>query len=135
MNKYSYVIRRGDNMKRELEDDGVCKTVFVHKDVVENVKSKLLDDDEAFDLSEFFKVFGDGTRIKIIQALSLAELCVCDICTLLGMSQSAISHQLKFLRQAKLVKVRKDGKSVYYSLDDDHIDKIFNMGLAHIREE
>ena len=91
-------------------------------------------DENLYDLAEFFKVFGDTTRIKILYVLFQAELCVCDIAALLGMTQSAISHQLRVLKQARLVKYRKDGKVVYYSLDDEHVQTIFNMGFAHIVE-
>jgi ArsR family transcriptional regulator len=85
-------------------------------------------------LAEFFKVFGDSTRLKILYALSMSEMCVCDLAALLSMSQSAISHQLKVLRQTRLIKYRKDGKVVYYSLDDDHIRRVFEQGLAHVNE-
>ena len=87
-----------------------------------------------YDLAELFKVFGDTTRVKIISALFEAEMCVCDIAELLSMTQSAISHQLRVLRQARLVKHRKEGKVVFYSLDDEHIKTIFNQGLEHILE-
>lgn len=88
-----------------------------------------------YDLAELFKVFGDTTRIKILCALFEAEMCVCDIAALLGMNQSAISHQLRVLKQARLVKYRKDGKVVYYSLDDEHVKHIFGQGLVHINEK
>jgi len=87
-----------------------------------------------YDLADLFKVFGDSTRIKILWALDEAEMCVCDIATLLNMTQSAISHQLRVLKQANLVKNRKEGKIVYYSLDDDHVKQIFDQGLIHINE-
>ncbi len=88
-----------------------------------------------YDLADLFKVFGDSTRIRILWALDAAEMCVCDIAYLLDMTQSAISHQLRVLKQAKLVKNRREGKTVYYSLDDDHVKQIFSMGLVHITEE
>ena len=91
-------------------------------------------EEKLYDLAELFKVFGDTTRVKIISALFEAEMCVCDIAELLGMTQSAISHQLRVLRQARLVKHRKEGKVVFYSLDDEHIKSIFNQGLEHILE-
>ena len=91
-------------------------------------------DELIYDLAEFFKVFADSTRMKIIYALMEKELCVCDIATIVGTTQSAISHQLRVLKQSKLVKFRKDGKTVYYSLDDEHIKHIFDEGLKHIRE-
>ena len=88
-----------------------------------------------YDLAELFKVFGDSTRIKIIWALDEAEMCVCDIAFLLNMTQSAISHQLRVLKQAELVKSRREGKIVFYSLEDEHVKQIFDQGLIHISEE
>lgn len=117
----------------EQETDN-CEVNIVHNDIVEYVKSKLLDYDKAYSLSEFFKIFGDTTRVKIIHAISLKEMCVCDISALLGVSQSATSHQLKVLRQFRLVKLRKEGKMVYYSLSDEHVRNIFNEGITHIEE-
>ena len=96
---------------------------------------KIHQEEKLYDLAELFKVFGDTTRVKIISALFEAELCVCDIAELLTMSPSAISHQLRVLRQARLVKHRKEGKVVFYSLDDEHIKHIFNEGLTHILEQ
>ena len=87
-----------------------------------------------YNLGDFFKLLGDGTRIKILNALFYSEMCVCDIAALLGMTQSAISHQLRVLKQGRLVKHRKEGKSVYYSLDDEHIKHIIEQGLTHIKE-
>lgn len=97
-------------------------------------RDKMPEDETLYDLAELFKVFGDTTRIKIICALFESEMCVCDIAALLCMNQSAISHQLRVLKQARLVKFRKDGKVVYYSLDDEHIKLIFDLGLIHIKE-
>lgn len=91
-------------------------------------------DEEIDRLSEFFVLFGDSTRLRILNVLFSSELCVCDIAAVVGMSQSAVSHQLRILRQSRVVKTRKAGKSVYYSLDDDHIEHIFFDGLSHIRE-
>jgi ArsR family transcriptional regulator len=88
-----------------------------------------------FNLAEFIKVFGDTTRIRILYALFQSEMCVCDIAHLLGMTQSAISHQLRVLKGAKLVRNRKEGRVVYYSLDDDHIKAIFDQGYQHIQEQ
>jgi len=122
-------------MGKTFDDIGSCKCTVIHNDIVEKVKANLLTEEKSYNLSEFFKVFGDNTRIKIIQALSMEEMCVCDISVLLNMSQSAISHQLKVLRQSKLVKLRKKGKVVYYSLNDVHIEQIFNQGLQHIDEK
>jgi len=92
------------------------------------------DDGILCELSEFFRVFGDSTRIRILYALSKSELCVCDLARLLGISQSAISHQLQVLRSSRLVKYRREGKTVFYSLDDEHIFTIINMGLKHLEE-
>lgn len=116
------------------DDFDSCRCTVIHEDIIEKVKSDLIEETTAYDLSEFFKIFGDCTRIKIIQALSMEEMCVCDISALLTMSQPAVSHQLKVLRQSKLVKFRKDGKVVYYSLDDEHIKQIFYQGLEHVSE-
>src|SRR5690606_38953292 len=107
----------------------------IHKEIVNQVKAKMPKEEILYDLAELFKVFGDTTRIKILWALAESEMCVCDIAALLNMTQSAISHQLRILKQAKLVKNRRDGKIVYYSLDDDHVEQIFGQGLAHIYEE
>ncbi|MDF2700867.1 MAG: winged helix-turn-helix transcriptional regulator [Haloplasmataceae bacterium] len=112
-----------------------CDCDVIHQDVVNQVKDKMPQEDLLYDLAELFKVFGDSTRIKILWALDEAEMCVCDIAFLLNMTQSAISHQLRVLKQTKLVKNRKDGKVVYYSLIDDHIKHIFNQGLVHINEK
>ena len=112
-----------------------CDCTIIHEDVVERVRGEMPDEELLFDLADLFKVFGDSTRVKIICGLFAAELCVCDIAALLGMTQSAISHQLRVLKQARLVKFRRAGKVVYYSLDDEHIKAIFNQGLNHIKEK
>lgn len=111
-----------------------CEYFHIHKDMVENVKSKMPCDEQLYDLADLFKVFGDTTRIKILYALFESEMCVCDIATLLNMEQSAISHQLKVLKQSKLVRSRRQGKSVIYSLDDDHVRTMIDMGFEHITE-
>lgn len=111
-----------------------CEITCIHQNIVEEVREKLPDEETLYDLAELFKVFGDSTRIKILCALFESEMCVCDIATLLNMTQSAISHQLRVLKTNKLVKNRKVGKVVYYSLDDAHIKHIFDQGLAHITE-
>lgn len=121
-------------MKQEKEIDR-CDCDVIHEDVVNKVQNSMAEEDHLYDLAEVFKVFGDSTRIRILEALSKSEMCVCDIAFLLNMTQSAISHQLRVLKQARLVKNRRDGKNVYYSLDDDHIERILNMGLEHIREK
>lgn len=112
-----------------------CDCDVIHGDVVEVVKKKMPEEDILYDLSDFFKVLGDSTRVKIMWALDESEMCVCDLAVLLNMTKSAISHQLKSLRQANLVKFRRDGKVVYYSLSDDHVKEIFEKGLEHIRED
>ena len=111
-----------------------CSYNVIHGDVITKVRDNLPSDETLYDLAELFKVFGDTTRIKILYALFASEMCVCDIADLLGMTHSAISHQLRVLKQARLVKFRKEGKVVYYSLDDNHISQIFDCGLAHIQE-
>ena len=112
----------------------ICDCTTIHRNVVEKVKKTLPEDEILYDLAELFKVFGDTTRAKILFALFKSEMCVCDIAALLNMNQSAISHQLRVLKTAKLVKNRKDGKIVYYSLNDEHIKNIFDQGLAHVTE-
>lgn len=112
-----------------------CDCEVIHSDVVESVKKKMPDEDILYDLSDFFKVLGDSTRAKIMWALDESEMCVCDLAVLLNMTKSAISHQLRSLKQANLVKFRKEGKVVYYSLSDDHVKEIFEKGLEHIRED
>lgn len=111
-----------------------CEETIIHPEIVEKLKNELLTEEKAYNLSEFFKIFGDLTRIKIIQLISLQELCVCDIATILNISQSATSHQLKILRQFGVAKPRKDGKMMYYSIKDEHIRDIFIDGLEHISE-
>ncbi len=111
-----------------------CSYNVIHKEVVENVKNKLPKEETLYDLAELFKVFGDSTRIKIICSLFESEMCVCDLSVLLNISQSAISHQLRVLKSARLVKFRRAGKVIYYSLDDEHIKQIFDAGLHHITE-
>lgn len=111
-----------------------CECTIIHKDKIEEVKKKMLDENKLIDLAELFKVFGDSTRMKIICALLQEELCVCDIANITNTTVSAISHQLRILKQAKLVKYRKVGKVVYYSLDDKHVEEIFEKGREHIEE-
>jgi ArsR family transcriptional regulator len=111
-----------------------CNCTVIHEDAVRAVRSAMPQEESLYDLAELFKVFGDSTRIKILCALAESDLCVCDIAALFGMTQSAISHQLRVLKQASLVKYRKEGKIVYYSLADDHVRQIFDQGLNHINE-
>lgn len=111
-----------------------CNCNIIHQDRVDYAKERLPQEETLYDLAELFKVFGDTTRIKIICALYESEMCVCDIAALLNMTQSAVSHQLRTLKNARLVKFRRQGKVVYYSLDDEHIMRIFNEGLNHVNE-
>jgi ArsR family transcriptional regulator len=120
-------------MVKELEVN--CDCDVIHADVVDRVRQAMPDEEELYDLADFFKVLGDSTRSKIIWALDESEMCVCDLAVLLNMTKSAISHQLKALKSAKLVKNRKEGKVVFYSLTDDHVKEIFEKGLEHIREK
>ncbi len=116
-------------------EEMICDCDVIHAEIVDEVKKKMPEENELYDLSDFFKVLGDSTRSKIIWALDEHEMCVCDLAVLLNMTKSAISHQLRALREANLVANRRDGKNVYYSLADDHIKQIFEKGLEHIREE
>lgn len=121
-------------MKEKVEIDR-CDCTVIHEDLVDKVKKNMPEVELLYDLAELFKVFGDSTRVKILWALDEAEMCVCDIAVLLNMTQSAISHQLRVLKEARLVKNRREGKVVYYSLDDDHVKSIFEQALIHIKEE
>ena len=117
-----------------MKDIDVCCSNELHEDIVNSVRNKMPDAEMLYELAELFKVFGDTTRVRILYALSAQEMCVCDIAELLEMTHSSISHQLRVLKQARLVKFRKEGKVVYYSLDDSHISQIFDCGLSHIQE-
>jgi len=117
------------------KDEPMCDCDVIHQDVVAKVRRMMPNDNELYDLADFFKVLGDGTRAKILCALDAHEMCVCDLAALLGMTKSAISHQLGALRQANLVKNRRDGKNVFYTLADEHVQAIFEKGLEHIRED
>ena len=111
-----------------------CKTFLIHDDVIEKVRTTTPDEEKLYDLADFFKMFGDTTRIKILYALSVSEMCVCDLSEILNASQSAVSHQLKTLRQANLVSFRKEGKTVIYTLKDNHVREIIGTGMEHISE-
>lgn len=111
-----------------------CNCTIIHKDVVERVKSHIPNEEILYDLADLFKVFSDSTRVKILYSLFKEEMCVCDLAALLGMTQSAISHQLRVLKASRLVKFRREGKVVYYSLADDHVKHIFDEGYKHIIE-
>ncbi len=116
------------------QEEGKCKTYFIHEDAVKKVREDIPKEELLIDLADFFKIFGDTTRIRILSALFVTEMCVCDLSEVLGVSQSAMSHQLKTLRQAGLVKFRKEGKSAIYSLKDNHVKQIIDIGIAHITE-
>lgn len=111
-----------------------CDSMELHEDLLKIVNDTLPDEDELYDLAELFKIFGDSTRIRILYVLFEAEVCVCDLAQALNMTQSAISHQLKILKQSKLVKSRREGKSIFYSLADEHVRAIINQGLEHVQE-
>lgn len=112
----------------------VCTNKGIHLKTVHHVSKKMPDTMALDELANLFKLFGDRTRIAILWALSESEMCVCDLCALLEMKQPAVSHQLKNLKQARVVKSRRDGKVIYYALDDDHIRKLLNLGMEHVLE-
>lgn len=123
-------------MQRDLDKEPVCcETVEVHEDLLRIVEQTMPEETELYDLAELFKVFGDSTRIRILFVLSSAEVCVCDLARVLNMTQSAISHQLRILKQNKLVKSRREGKSIFYSLADGHVSTIIAQGRDHIEED
>ena len=128
MKKCSYVHWKDDVMGLNQEN------IEVHEDIVKRVQDKQPDDEYLYELADLFKVFGDTTRIKILYALFESELCVGDIALVLGMSQSAVSHQLRVLKDSKLIKFRREGKVIFYSLDDDHVRTIMSMGMEHVEE-
>jgi ArsR family transcriptional regulator len=107
----------------------------VHEDAVDEVLRLLPPEERLYDLAEVFRVFGDTTRIRILYVLFERELCVCDIAKLLGMTQSAVSHQLRILKDAKLVRFRREGKTVFYTLDDDHVRSVLELGMEHVLEK
>ncbi len=122
-------------MRQKVEEVERCEFIHVHDDIVKKVDKSMPPEEDLYDLADFFKVFGDSTRIKILYVLLCSEMCVCDIAQLLGMTQSAISHQLRMLKQMDLVRNRRDGKTIFYSLSDDHIATILSQGLNHIEED
>jgi DNA-binding transcriptional ArsR family regulator len=111
-----------------------CVTRGIHQNIIRSVQQKLPDQVALYELADLFKLFGDSTRISILWALSESEMCVCDLCALLKMKQPAVSHQLKNLKQSRVVKARRDGKVIYYSLDDEHMRDLLNLGMSHIQE-
>ncbi len=120
-------------MDHPLEDD-VCQTRCLHRESVDAALAAMPPEKELRDLAEFYKLFADPTRLRILSALGSCELCVCDLAETLKMSHSAVSHQLRLLRAGKLVKYRRQGKMAFYSLDDHHVETVVTQGLAHIRE-
>ncbi len=121
-----------ENKREPVE---LCEVTVIHDDVVDRVRRAMPDEDPLYEVSELFKVFGDSTRARIICALNIEEMCVCDLAALLNMTQSAISHQLRLLKVSRIVKSRKQGRVVYYSLDDAHIGEIFATAFEHVCEE
>ena len=119
----------------ENEPIELCGYLHVHEDLVKQVLEAMPEEDDLYSLADFFKVFADSTRIRILYVLLCSETCVCDIAQLLNMTQPAISHQLRILKQMDLVRTRREGKTVFYSLADDHIASILRMGMEHICEE
>lgn len=111
-----------------------CDLIYVHEDAVNEIKERLPDEETLYDLADLFRIFSDSTRIKILYVLLESEMCVCDLASILSMSQSAISHQLRTLKESKLIKFRREGKSILYSLADSHVEAIINQGMEHINE-
>ena len=118
----------------EKYTEGTKEYIAAHEEIVRKVKDNQPEDEYLYDLSELFKIFGDSTRIKILYSLFDTELCVSDMATILNLSQSSVSHQLRILKDAKLVKFRRDGKTIFYSLDDDHVRMILSLGMEHVEE-
>ena len=112
-----------------------CEEYCPNCETVEKIKAALPDEDDLYDLADLLRIFGDSTRVRILYVLFDGEVCVCDIADVLGMTLSAISHQLRILKSARLIKFRRDGKTVYYSLADDHVKTILGMGMEHIKEK
>ena len=125
-----------DEKEKDIIEAPVCECGFIHakQDAIDKVNEAMPDEEILYDLAELFKIFGDSTRIKILYVLFEAEMCVCDISQLLNMSMSAISHQLRILKQAQLVKFRREGKTVFYSLADEHVRIILGNGMEHLCE-
>lgn len=132
MSNHSY--EWGMKIMKDKNGMECCDYMHAHEDVIEKVNREMPEDEILYDLAELFKIFGDTTRIKILYVLFEAEMCVCDLAQLLGMTQSAISHQLRALKQSKLVKYRREGKTVFYSLADGHVRTIINQGMEHVEE-
>ncbi len=120
--------------EEELLEPERCEFIHVHEDIVQQVNANMPSDETLYDLADLFRIFADSTRIKILYVLFESEMCVCDIAQLLDMSQSAISHQLRTLKQSKLVKYRREGKTVFYALADGHVRTILGQGMEHVEE-
>ncbi len=120
-------------MENKLQEES-REYIAAHEEIVAKVKENQPDDEYLYDLSELFKIFGDSTRIKILYSLFDTELCVSDMATILNLSQSSVSHQLRILKDAKLVKFRREGKAIFYSLDDEHVRMILSLGMEHVEE-
>ena len=125
---------QNSQINQKNEDEDMCEVFHPHEESIERAKKHILTEDEYSDLSEFFKIFGNPTRLKIISLLGYEDLCVCDICESLGLNQNAVSNQLRILRAHNIVKYEKEGKSARYSLTDLHVEMIFKMGLEHLIE-
>jgi ArsR family transcriptional regulator len=117
-----------------IEENICCEDMYVHESVVDEVRGQLLDSETIQNMSDMFKMMSDPTRLRIINALLISEMCVCDLAEVMGMSQSAVSHQLAALRNTRLIKFRRDGKQIFYSLDDSHISLLFSQCLTHAQE-
>ena len=128
-------LKEGIQMPNSGDNPALCEVTIIHEDILEKVRVGLTDEKLLHKMAEMFKVMNDPTRLKIINALLLSEMCVCDIAALMDMTQPTISHHLKTLRQSELIKYRRDGKMVYYSLDDEHISVLFQNGLEHALEK
>ena len=121
-----------DNLENKLND--MCEVFDAHDDVIERVQKRMIEEDQYSELSEFFKIFGNPTRLKILSLLAIEDLCVCDICEALNLNQTTVSNQLRILRANNIVKYQKEGKMARYSLTDFHIEMIYKVGLEHILE-
>jgi len=122
-------------MQKKPDIVETCAQTVIHEETVNRVRKHMPPEETLYDLAELFKVFGDSTRVRILWALDMSDMCVCDIAALLGMTQSAVSHQLRVLKQAKLVKNRREGKTIFYSLMDEHVRQIFDQALEHTTED
>lgn len=140
MNKRTYVLRYRNKLHIKSKINAIKKETIMQEEKIVNpdaasvIREAMPDDEYLYDLSELFRIFGDSTRIKILYSLFDNELCVGDIAAILQLSQSSVSHQLRILKDSKLVKFRRDGKSIYYSLDDDHVRSILDLGMEHLEE-